>query len=338
MIAGTPVPLHAINAENAAQIALLAKLEAAAQSDVLALSPDGTLLATGLAKEAFYKELLGSDKIQIWNLSNGSSDQTLQLPGVLSSMAFEGETLRLAACTKGFWYGCQESDILTWQASDPAPAAKTHVKGLVYAFPPTAMPMVLHLSTTSFDNYQLWETGTEAPQKLYDIIQTTEWDAAMAYSPDGEHFVIGIGTSIKLYGTDSDQPTLLEDPNNKNKSRFTAFAFAPDGSYLASGDGAGRIKFWQLPDGTFLRALEGHTGTIEGMSFSADGSLLATISSDNTVRVWRTSDGMLLSTLTGACSGSGYKAARCAVAYSPTGTLIVSVGWPDKKIFLWGIP
>lgn len=337
MVSQTPIPLNKITVENASQLELLTKLSPDIPSDVLAFSPDGTTLAAGLAKEAFWKELLGSNKIQIWDLSNSTLAHTIDIPGTLSSFSYEDGYLKVATCTKGAWYGCLGSEIFHWQPSDQSLESKGEVKGLVYVFPPKEMPTVLHLSTTVFDNYQLWNLEGGNPQKIYDIVQTTEWDAAMSYSIDGEHFVIGIGTSLKLYQTNSNQPIILEDPGDKNPKRYNAIVFSPDGSIIASGDTAGNIKLWQVSDGTILQKLNGHTAAIDTMAFSADGSMLISISADNTLRIWNVADGTSLITINDVCAGTGYKAARCAIAFSPTGTLIASVGWPDKNILLWGI-
>ena len=336
MVSQTPVALTKITVDNMSRLELLTKLDPGFTSDVLAFSADGNSLASGLAKEAFWKELLGSNKIQVWNLADSSLAYTIEIPGTLSSFSYEDEYIKIATCTNGVWYGCLGSEILQWKASDQSLASKADVKGLVYVFPPKDMPMVLHLSTTSYDNYQLWDVGSGNPQKIYDIIQTLEWDASMAYSIDGEHFVIGIGTVLKLYATSSDQPVILEDPDDINKNRYTAMVFFPDGSILASGNGGGNIRLWQVSDGNVTQKFNGHTGAIDTMAFSADGSMLASISADNSLRIWNVADGTSV-TVDGVCSGKGYKAARCAVAFSPTGTLIATVGWPDKNIHLWGV-
>lgn len=337
MVSQTPIALNRITVGNASYLELLTKLDPGTASDVLAFSTDGNNLASGLAKEAFWQELLGGNRIQIWDLSDSTLAHTIDIPGTLTSFSFEEDYLKIATCTNGVWYGCLGSEILQWQASDQSLVSKAGVKGLVYVFPPTDMPMVLHLSTTTYDNYQLWDLQNGKNEKIYDISQSLEWDAAMAHSPDGEHFAIGIGTVLKLYKTSTDQPILLDDPNDPNKKRYTAIVFSPDGSMLASGNGGGGIKLWKVSDGTGVRVLDGHTEMIDAMVFSADGTMLATISSDNSLRVWSVADGTSLLTVNGVCTGSGYKAARCSVAFSPTGTLIATVGWPDKNIQLWGI-
>jgi WD40 repeat protein len=337
MVSQTPVALNKITAENASHLELLTKLDTDTQTDILAFSMDGNSLAAGLAKEAFWQELLGSNRIQIWDISEGQVAHTVDIPGTLTSLAYQDEFLKIATCTNGVWYGCLGSEILQWQASDQTLVSKAGVKGLVYVFPPKDMPTVLHLSTTTYDNYQLWDLQSGNFAKLYDISKSLEWDASMGYSSDGEHFAIGIGTVLKLYKTDSDQPVILEDPNETNKNRYTAIVFSPDGTTIASGNGGGNIKLWQASDGSVVRDLNGHTGAIDTLAFSADGTMLVSIAADNSLRVWNVSDGTSIFTTSGVCAGRGYKAARCYVAFSPTGTLIASIGWPDKNIFLWGI-
>src|SRR5262249_32598218 len=61
----------------------------------------------------------------------------------------------------------------------------------------------------------------------------------------------------------------------------TAFAFSPDGQYLASGHDDGRIQFWRLPDLQRVAELEGHDQSVSALAFSADGNQLTSASDDH---------------------------------------------------------
>jgi RNA polymerase sigma factor (sigma-70 family) len=74
-------------------------------------------------------------------------------------------------------------------------------------------------------------------------------------------------------------------------------AFAPNGRTLASGSADGSIKLWNSKTGALLRALTGHTWTVEDLCFSPDGRRLASTSADRTLRLWEVETGRLLVTL-----------------------------------------
>ncbi|WP_406329984.1 WD40 repeat domain-containing protein [[Kitasatospora] papulosa] len=64
----------------------------------------------------------------------------------------------------------------------------------------------------------------------------------------------------------------------------------------AAGDESGRITLNRLADGTVLRTLLGHTGSVRSLAFSRVGHVDALLSgsSDGTVRIWETSTGAQL--------------------------------------------
>ena len=75
-----------------------------------------------------------------------------------------------------------------------------------------------------------------------------------------------------------------------------SLAFTPDGSILVSvgGDSDKSVKLWRAADGTLIRKLTGHSGSVLSVGVSADGGQVASGSADGTVRLWRLSDGALL--------------------------------------------
>jgi WD40 repeat protein len=64
-------------------------------------------------------------------------------------------------------------------------------------------------------------------------------------------------------------------------------AFSPSGRILASADGGGLIRLWDVPTGKELCRLTGHRGGgIRALAFSPDGKTLATGGYDRLVVIW----------------------------------------------------
>jgi WD40 repeat protein len=114
---------------------------------------------------------------------------------------------------------------------------------------------------------------------------------------------------------------------------INTLAFAPDGSWLASGDSAGIVKLWDVTTGqerASLRACENPPG-VTAMVISPDGTLLVTAGiTDRSVRIWDAASGAPRGEL--LRTGSGVT----DLAFSPDGTTL-AVAQGDGIAALWGV-
>lgn len=107
-------------------------------------------------------------------------------------------------------------------------------------------------------------------------------------------------------------------------------AFAPDGSWLASGGADNAILLWQTESGRQLRALNAHSGYIRSLAISPDGQFLASGSNDRTIKIWNVAEGRDLFTL------KSHEGPVEALAFSRDGRWLAS-GSSDKTIKVWDL-
>ncbi|HIN94402.1 MAG TPA: WD40 repeat domain-containing protein, partial [Planctomycetes bacterium] len=118
---------------------------------------------------------------------------------------------------------------------------------------------------------------------------------SMHFSSDGKQLVTGGGEpsrsgEIKIWNVaDGKLVQALKEPHSD-----TVFSveFSRDGQYIASSGADRFVKVFQVADGKFVRAFEGHTHHVLGVSWSADGRTLASSGADKVVKIWdfRTGD------------------------------------------------
>jgi WD40 repeat protein len=76
-----------------------------------------------------------------------------------------------------------------------------------------------------------------------------------------------------------------------------ALAVAPDGSWLASADGGGKVRIWNPITGVIRHTLNGHDSWVQALAVAPDGSWLASTGNDGQVRIWDPTTGTALTSL-----------------------------------------
>jgi WD40 repeat protein len=73
-----------------------------------------------------------------------------------------------------------------------------------------------------------------------------------------------------------------------------SLAYEPNAKLLASPAGFGQIFLYRADDGTFVRALRGHTDMVTSVAFSPDGKWLASGDRRGVIRIWNVADGTII--------------------------------------------
>src|SRR5690606_6156685 len=71
-----------------------------------------------------------------------------------------------------------------------------------------------------------------------------------------------------------------------NGSKIECLLLNKEGNILISGDHAGYLKFWSIPDGKLLYSMKAHNSVIDCITLSSSGTKLVSAGSDGTIKLW----------------------------------------------------
>ena len=118
---------------------------------------------------------------------------------------------------------------------------------------------------------------------------------SVAFSPDNTMFAAGSGdgandTVIRVWNSSSWSPSEWNSIGvlSEHASPIYALNFSADGQRMASADGNGIIKIWDMVTLTQSGEIAAHSGAIYSLSWSPDGYQLVSGGQDNFVRIWNT--------------------------------------------------
>lgn len=115
-----------------------------------------------------------------------------------------------------------------------------------------------------------------------------------------------------------------------HSTALKTLSFHPDGTQLATGDGEGTVRIWDIAKKQVQTTIPAHESWVFDLRFSHDGRLLATAGGDHLVKLWN---------LPGARDVRLFKAHQDdvhGVAFTPDATGLVS-GGDDGAVYYWSV-
>lgn len=146
-----------------------------------------------------------------------------------------------------------------------------------------------------------------------------------AYSHDGKHLVFASKIGIWWYDISTMMPTALWDTD---RGFTSAVAFSPDGRWLATGDGDGLVKMWDVQRGVCIAQMERDESEkpdhmVSRLVFSPDSQLLAVSSlRDYILYVWNTETGERIAKFHDNTNYKWFPFLLRPIAFSSEGNLI----------------
>jgi WD40 repeat protein len=137
---------------------------------------------------------------------------------------------------------------------------------------------------------------------------------------------VGAGTTRKL---------------RTGSSAVTAVAFSPDGRLLATGDGNGAVRLWDIRSDRRIQSFVGHKFTVTSVTFSRDGRVLLTASVDHSARTWDVRTGRPLQVMGlhfGPVAGASFSADGHWVVTAGASGASVIVGATGRRILILSGP
>ncbi len=337
----------------------LGEWQAPAEVNSLALSPDGTTLASGLRG--------GSQQIMLWNVADGkiirSLDGHTSSIGQSNGLAFSPDGKRLASAsadkTARVWDWQKGKSLFTMQSHHGrVQAVAFSPDGKILATSGNDQQIILWDAETGHllrslqghknivfglafnqDGSQLLSASRDNTLRLWDVVSGTTQHVYQGHQAgltsvsvlNGKIYTASNDGTVRRWSLTTPEQWLWERGGSPQST-----ALLPDGKLLAVGMKEGNLLIFSLPDGEKLLDQEdAHSNDgINRIAFNGDGSLLATAGMDGKAKLWQVqADGKQLTLLH---TLEAHTDVVHAVAFSPDGRQLATAGY-DGNIGLFDV-
>ena len=180
------------------------------------------------------------------------------------------------------------------------------------------------LATASSDGrIRIWRTSDGSLEQEVTQGGTVH---SVRFSRDGAYLATGNQNSVVLWKT-ADWSRAWT--HNGNSSADGAVAISPRNSWVVSGDGSS-LAILRFSDGSYLRGLNGHGGTVRSLDVSDGNTSIASGSDDRSIRIWNAISWQAVRAL------NGHNGAVRSVSFSNGGARVISAS-DDNTVRVWNV-
>jgi RNA polymerase sigma factor (sigma-70 family) len=252
----------------------LVQMRAEKELTGMALSPDGTTVATG--------EMDGS--VRLWQAATGKPLATLKRhTTMVVGLAFapDGKTL----ATTGFY----DQRVCVWEVATGTclhELPENLPESFCVAYSPDGKTLAAGGRGAGL-TIPFWEVATGKGLRSLSGLQQDVW--GLAFSPDGKTLAAACGRenpSLRLWDVAGGKEVRQLETAG---AQTPTVAFSPHGKLLASGRMSGELCLWEVITGQQIAQVQAHRSKKYGtysVSFAPDGRTLATGGEDGFVRLW----------------------------------------------------
>ena len=275
----------------------------------VSFSPDGQKIVTGSMDST----------VRIWDINGETSKIITGHNGYVTSVFFSPDGKKIIS-------GSSDGSAILWDLSGKL-LQQYRAPGQYIVYCVSISPNGKYVLTGSEDKKaRLWDINNGS-KPIRECIGHNDFVTAVAFSPDGNSFLTGAGTSDStalLWNINETEPIMSFTDYSGSVSYV---GFSPDGKTILTGANYRSFRLWNL-DGKPLKEFKGHTNDINCVAFSPDGKTMVSSSKDSTVRLWAVDIKSTLQEFT------GHTGQVESVAFSPDGNYILT-GSDDSTSRLW---